>query len=610
MSTDKGSVSNPGVELRDLIRKEATKQSQQMDQVVLATVTEIGDGTNVDVSIDGFGAGAITATWVTPVAPEVGQRVTMVGLKDGQSWYIVGVNGGSAGVFDHGGLGGLGDDDHTQYYNSTRHAADPHTGVGETDHGLLDGLADDDHTHYWNDTRGDAKIATHTAIVAAHHTRYTDAEAAAKILADDDYVKLVGDTMSGALHINIDSDVTAVAGTGSLVVGTMVGNMMSFDGNEIQTYLAGVASGVINMQLNGGSVHLGGTLDAETVHFGGQGVYGLGAVSGTYGTVQTIGTGKGSYEGYSINGHLVFMANSATNGGIYDDNANQWLLLWSGADIDLKHNNGEMALHSDENAGTHLYYNGSVKAGTESAGLAITGTLRATSNVEAEGRIFSFGTQGVTNDYIEHVESPNYHKFVSDGDTTHYVCIHDGNSQDENEPTILFFPDIPTSGSNQFDAYFRTDTVTGAAELFRYSSSARYKQDIMDFELGERKALDFIMALQTVVYRDKWNANSGMWWNEQSIEVGLIAEQVAAVEPYPGMFTGWQPILPMEDVEITRRDGTKEISTVPIVGSEPIDFEVESVHYKLMVVPLIEVAQQHERRMVAMEARLAALEAA
>jgi hypothetical protein len=40
---------------------------------------------------------------------------------------------------------------------------------GQLDHGLaLTGLGDDDHTQYWNDARGDAKIATHAAVKTAH----------------------------------------------------------------------------------------------------------------------------------------------------------------------------------------------------------------------------------------------------------------------------------------------------------------------------------------------------------------------------------------------------------------------------------------------------------
>jgi len=89
---------------------------------------------------------------------------------------------------DHGSLSGLGDDDHTQYHNDTRGdaryyrqnqhinssagAADSGKPVvldvtghidssmiddSDIDHGSIGGLADDDHTQYHNDTRGDAR---------------------------------------------------------------------------------------------------------------------------------------------------------------------------------------------------------------------------------------------------------------------------------------------------------------------------------------------------------------------------------------------------------------------------------------------------------------------
>lgn len=60
------------------------------------------------------------------------------------------------------------------------------------DHGLLTGLGDDDHTHYYNQTRGDARYSQTTH---AH---------------DADYVNVAGDTMTGALAIN---STLAVSGT-------------------------------------------------------------------------------------------------------------------------------------------------------------------------------------------------------------------------------------------------------------------------------------------------------------------------------------------------------------------------------------------------------------
>lgn len=48
---------------------------------------------------------------------------------------------------DHGGLGGLGDDDHSQYYNAARHTKAVHDALA-LDHGALSGKGDDDHTQY------------------------------------------------------------------------------------------------------------------------------------------------------------------------------------------------------------------------------------------------------------------------------------------------------------------------------------------------------------------------------------------------------------------------------------------------------------------------------
>jgi|10_taG_2_1085330.scaffolds.fasta_scaffold06401_2 hypothetical protein len=73
------------------------------------------------------------------------------------------------GSIDHGSIAGLGDDDHPQYVLSatnnalssayTNHAASAsvHFTEGSIDHGSIAGLGDDDHTQYHNDTRGDAR---------------------------------------------------------------------------------------------------------------------------------------------------------------------------------------------------------------------------------------------------------------------------------------------------------------------------------------------------------------------------------------------------------------------------------------------------------------------
>jgi hypothetical protein len=60
-------------------------------------------------------------------------------------------------VHDHGTLQGLGDDDHSQYFNETRGDARYLRSVPQQDHGGLSGLGDDDHSQYYNQTRGDAR---------------------------------------------------------------------------------------------------------------------------------------------------------------------------------------------------------------------------------------------------------------------------------------------------------------------------------------------------------------------------------------------------------------------------------------------------------------------
>ena len=91
MSGDRGSVSNPGVEMRDLIRKAASKTIREVDQVQLALVTDAGDGITVGVTLDGFTAGEIPASWASPVTPAIDMRVAVISLKGGQSHYVVGV---------------------------------------------------------------------------------------------------------------------------------------------------------------------------------------------------------------------------------------------------------------------------------------------------------------------------------------------------------------------------------------------------------------------------------------------------------------------------------------------------------------------------------------
>ena len=80
------------------------------------------------------------------------------------------------------------------------------------------------------------------------------------------------------------------------------------------------------------------------------------AVSGSFGTVETRGGGKGGYAGYSIGGEIVFMANPNNQAfGIYDDLNNQWAFL------------GKMGAEAS------IYYNGNAKLSTTNTGVAVNG---------------------------------------------------------------------------------------------------------------------------------------------------------------------------------------------------------------------------------------------
>lgn len=105
----------------------------------------------------GLRFGGTTGELATGDHTHEGTVIDATGVTDG---YVLTADGSgnaaweaSSAITDHGALSGLADDDHTQYFNSTRHDADDHSAV---DHGTILGLADDDHTQYLNTTRHDA----------------------------------------------------------------------------------------------------------------------------------------------------------------------------------------------------------------------------------------------------------------------------------------------------------------------------------------------------------------------------------------------------------------------------------------------------------------------
>ena len=90
----------------------------------------------------------------------------------------------------------------------------------------------------------------------------------------------------------------------------------------------------------------------------------ISSVSGDYGSLQINNGPKNGWSGYSIDGHTVFMSNGSASGdyiGIYDDNANSWVILTQRLSF------------------TRLHHGGNPRLETTSAGVSITGTLTASS---------------------------------------------------------------------------------------------------------------------------------------------------------------------------------------------------------------------------------------
>ena len=78
---------------------------------------------------------------------------------------------------------------------------------------------------------------------------------------------------------------------------------------------------------------------------------------GSYGTIQVNGGGAGAWEGYSIDGRVVFMHDGNSAMGLYNDVENEWFI------------------YGERNGGLWFYHNGSDKLLTTSYGIRVNGTI-------------------------------------------------------------------------------------------------------------------------------------------------------------------------------------------------------------------------------------------
>jgi hypothetical protein len=250
-------------------------------------------------------------------------------------------------------------------------------------------------------------------------------------------------------HLTLDGDLMGTSNTnfyvkndsGEEILFQESSNSLFFKTNG--TWRAYFTSGGDFIPYTGSSFDLGSSGNrwsqvwADTFYVGG-GDDGLRTVTGSYGNVQTTGEGANGWEGYSINGWVVFMANSSTgNYGIYDDVNNKW------------------SLYCDFAGTTDIRYNGAAKATTRNGGLEISGDVYVT------GLDVVFGNTS-SNDYIRYSDSAygamgGRFSFIADGSSANSQIVGG---------TAIFSRDVATSTADDYQdstSDYNTITAVGAS---------------------------------------------------------------------------------------------------------------------------------------------------
>ena len=112
----------------------------------------------------------------------------------------------------------------------------------------------------------------------------------------------------------------------------------------------------------------------------GTGIRSVQSEGGTYGSVATY-SGINGWEGYSIGGRVVFMHDTGSGWGIYNDVNEEWMI------------------YGTLNAETRMYYNGTNKFQTTSAGAQVNGNLTVTGSISGS---ISGATQVPTSGITQH----------------------------------------------------------------------------------------------------------------------------------------------------------------------------------------------------------------
>ncbi len=145
--------------------------------------------------------------------------------------------------------------------------------------------------------------------------------------------------------------------------------------------------------------------------------------------------------------------------------------------------------------------------------------------------------------------------------------------------------------------------VTSDYQLRQVTSSAKYKKDIEDLD---HAIADSILNLRPVWFRSK---ESSVDDPEQWSHVGLIAEEVAEVEPRLVNFNTVEPTLDEHGALVFDENGQQQFTTLDVPTPEGVNYDKLAVY--LLDIIKREKARSNdlEQRLIALEAKVAELEA-
>ena len=301
---------------------------------------------------------------------------------------------------------------------------------------------------------------------------------------------------------------------------------------------------------------------------------GQGGVDGQYGSVQTYGTGKNNWEGYSIHGRYVFMSADNNSCGWYNDVDNRWLIYYQrndrldfydpdGGQVWFRNDNGEIQtfIHERKYDGDYLYFGNSAD-------------LR-----------------------IHHsTNSNNYFQNYNHGEGNYYF---QGEDHQGTNHALMY---LICSGNNpyvdlHYDGNVRLRTINNGIQVygrvyarggFQNQSDSRLKDNVEKIN----NALEKIEAIRGVSF--EWNEDAGDMSGIR--DYGVIAQEVEPVLP---------DLVEEREEEITRPRTQEEIED----DEDPTDIVIGIETYKVMnyngLIPvLIEGVKELSEKLSIIETRL------